>query len=48
MAEKELLACLLAHNLVRALMAEAAARHEVQLERISFKGALDALRQYSA
>jgi hypothetical protein len=48
MAQKELLACLVAHNLVRALMAEAAARHEAHLERISFKGALDALRQYSA
>ena len=48
MVEKELLAYLLAHNLVRALMAEAAARHEAQLERMSFKGALDALRQYSA
>jgi len=48
MAQKELLACLVAHNLVRALMAQAAARHEARLERISFKGALDALRQYSA
>jgi hypothetical protein len=48
MAEKELLAYCLAHNLVRGLMAEAVARHQVDLERVSFKGALDALRQYSA
>ena len=48
MAEKELLAYLIAHNLVRCLMAEAVARHQVELERVSFKGSLDALRQYSA
>jgi len=47
MVEKELLACLVAHNLMRCVMAEAAARHEVALERMSFKGAVDALRQYS-
>jgi len=29
-------------------MAEAVARYQGQLERISFKGSLDALRQYSA
>jgi hypothetical protein len=48
MAEKELLAYLIAHNLIRCVMAEAVARYQVQLERISFKGSLDALRQYSA
>jgi Transposase DDE domain len=48
MAEKELLAYLVAHNLIRCVMAEAVARYQVQLERISFKGSLDALRQYSA
>jgi hypothetical protein len=47
MAEKELLIYLLAHNLVRTLMAEAVARYQADLERISFKGTLDALRQYS-
>jgi Transposase DDE domain len=47
MAEKELLAYLVAHNLMRCVMAEAAALHQVELERISFKGSLDALRQYS-
>jgi len=48
MAEKELLAYLIAHNLIRCVMAEAVARFPVALERISFKGAGDALRQYSA
>ena len=47
MAEKELLAYLVAHNLIRCVMAEAVARYEVELERISFKGTVDALRQYS-
>src|SRR5438034_3194558 len=47
MAEKELLAYLVAHNLIRCMMAEAVARHPVNLERMSFKGCVDALRQYS-
>ena len=47
MAEKELLAYLVAHNLVRCLMAEAVATHRVDWERVSFKGSLDALRQFS-
>ncbi len=47
MAEKELLAYLVAHNLVRCLMAEAVACHRVDLERVSFKGTIDALRQFS-
>lgn len=47
LAEKELLAGLVAHNLVRCLMAEAAARYAVEVQRVSFKGAVDALRQYS-
>jgi len=48
MAEKELLAYLVAHNLIRCVMAEAVAQYPVDLERISFKGTVDALRQYSA
>jgi hypothetical protein len=48
MADKELLAFLVAHNLIRCVMTEAAAIHHVPLERISFKGTLDALRQFSA
>ena len=47
MARKELLAYLIAHNLIRCLMAQAAARHTVDLERVSFKGSVDAARQYS-
>lgn len=47
MAEKELLAYLVAHNLIRCVMAEAVARYAVDLERVSFKGTVDALRQYS-
>ena len=47
MAEKELLAYLVAHNLIRCVMAEAVARYPVDLERVSFKGRVDALRQYS-
>jgi hypothetical protein len=47
MAEKELLAYLVAHNLIRCVMAEAAGRFDLDLERVSFKGTLDALRQYS-
>jgi hypothetical protein len=47
MAEKELLAYLVAHNLIRCVMAEAIARYPVDLERVSFKGSVDALRQYS-
>lgn len=48
MVEKELLAYLLVHNLIRCVMAETVACHEVELERISFKGTVDALRQFSA
>ena len=48
MVRKELLAGLIAHNLIRCVMAEAAREHDAQMERLSFKGAVDALRQYSA
>jgi hypothetical protein len=47
LAQKELLVGLLAHNLLRCVIAEAAQAQAVPLERISFKGALDALRQFS-
>ncbi len=47
MAEKELSACLVAHNLVRCLIAQAVATYKVDIERVSFKGSVDALRQYS-
>jgi hypothetical protein len=47
MAQKELSLRLIAHNLVRGTMAQAAAEHPVALERISFKGSLDTLRQFA-
>ena len=47
MVEKEALAYLVAHNLVRCVIAEAIARYRVELDRVSFKGTVDALRQYS-
>jgi hypothetical protein len=45
MVEKELLAFMIAHNLLRWIMAQAACEHQVDLYRISFTGAMDALRQ---
>lgn len=47
MVQKELYARLIAHNLIRCLVAQAATEHHVALERISFKGSLDALRHFS-
>lgn len=47
MLHKEIHAHLIAHNLVRWTMAQAASQHDTALERISFKGTLDALRQFS-
>jgi hypothetical protein len=44
MVEKELLAFLIAHNLLRWVMAQAAREHNVDLYRISFTGAMDAFR----
>jgi hypothetical protein len=42
MAEKELLAYLIVHNLIRCVIAQAVALHQVDLERVSFKGSVDA------
>ncbi len=47
MIQKELYAHLVAHNLIRCTMAQAATQHPVALDRISFKGTLDALRQFT-
>ena len=44
MVQKELLAFLIAHNLLRWVMAQAATEHQVDLYRISFTGAMDAFR----
>lgn len=48
MVEKEVMMHAVSYNLVRALMQEAAIRHEVDLTRISFKGTADTLRHWSA
>jgi Transposase DDE domain len=45
--EREIHMHFLVHNLVRRLMLEAARRHQVALERISFAGSLAAARRYS-
>ncbi len=45
-AIKELMAGLIAYNMVRITMVEAARRHGAALERLSFKGTIDAVRQY--
>jgi hypothetical protein len=47
MVQREIYAHLIAHNLIRYTMAQAAAQQTVPLERISFKGTLDALRQFT-
>jgi len=47
MAEKELLAYLVAYNLIRCLMAEAVLQAGVEMTRLSFKGTVDAVRQYT-
>jgi len=44
--EREIRMHLLMHNLVRRVMLEAARRHRVPLERISFAGSLAAARRY--
>ena len=47
MVQKEVYMRLIAHNLVRCTMAQAASEHDVPLDRISFKGSLDAIRHFS-
>lgn len=47
MVDKESLAFLIAHNLIRCVMADAGGVHGVELERISFKGSVDAVRRFS-
>lgn len=46
MIEKELLMHAIAYNAIRALILRAAVMHQQQLGRISFKGAVDLLRQW--
>src|SRR5215469_13060491 len=47
MLHKELEMFFIAYNLTRCLMAEAGAIYDVPLERLSFKGTVDSLRQFS-
>lgn len=47
LVQKELLLYLIGHNVIRCLMAQTVAEHQVDLERISFKGTIDAARQYT-
>ena len=46
MIHREILVFLIAHNCIRALMAEAARSHEVPRERLSFKGTVDMVRSF--
>jgi hypothetical protein len=45
--EKEVLIEVIAYNLIRALMLEAAWTYDVPVERLSFKGTVDTLRQWT-
>jgi hypothetical protein len=47
MVRKEIIMHAIAYNLIRALMQEAAATYQVDLTRISFKGTVDTLRQWT-
>ena len=47
MVHKELEVFLIAYNFIRGLMAEAAGIHDVPLDRLSFKGTMDSLRQFA-
>ena len=47
MVHKELEMFFLAYNLIRCLMVQASASQEVPLDRLSFKGTVDAARQFS-
>jgi hypothetical protein len=48
MAHKELELFFIAYNLIRVLMAQASAVYEVPMERLRFKGTVEALRQFSS
>lgn len=48
MIDKEIHLHTIAYNLVRALMDDVAQRHQLDVARLSFKGTLDALRQWGA
>jgi hypothetical protein len=46
MVRKEIVMHAIAYNLIRALMQQAAALYQVPIERLSFKGSVDTLRQW--
>ena len=48
MARKELEMFLIAYNLIRCLMVQAGSLHGTELARMSFKGTVDSVRQFSA
>jgi hypothetical protein len=48
MVHKELEMFFIAYNLIRCLMAEAAQTYQVEIQRLSFKGTVDSLRQFAA
>lgn len=48
MVHKELEMFFIAYNAIRCLMAEAAQIHDVAVDRLSFKGTVDSVRQFSA
>jgi len=48
MVAKELEMFFIAYNLIRCLMVQASLAHEVPLPRLSFKGTVDSVRQFSA
>jgi hypothetical protein len=48
MVRRELLMHLIAYNLIRGLMVEAASIHDLALERISFRGSVDTLRHFAS
>ena len=47
MVHKELEMFFIAYNFIRCLMAEAAQAYDVEIQRLSFKGTVDSLRQFS-
>lgn len=48
MVHKELEMFFIAYNLIRCLMLDAAQIHHVEIQRLSFKGIVDSVRQFSA
>ena len=47
MVQKEFFMHMIGYNLIRAVMVETVRKHDVRLERLSFKGSVDSVRQYS-